>query len=287
MRNQYIGITILGIFVLIVCIVGFSIIGTPISQKAIRFDETRISGFTTIKTAVEDYYSTNKQLPISLSELKFTYAPEPKDPESKESYKYEKVTSSDYKLCSTFSTDSEEVKKKNQNSYPTYYYGSTNENVHKKGNDCIKYSLPTYLIPYSDPTPTPQPAIFQFLKPERNETLCLGETYEIEWLADPKIKEVDPYIESTVNGADLYLLAPANPIPSNNFSGLNASWKGSRSWIVGDVFESPSSPLSKIKPGRYKFGNSTNKYINALYSVYSTEFTISDCTNSSKLQVSN
>lgn len=157
MHKQYLSIIILGILVAIVCITGFSIIGSPISQRGIKLDQTRMSDFASIKSEIENYYSLNKILPQSLSSLTFTYAPEPKDPESKQSYTYEKISDIDYKLCTTFSTDSEEVKKKT-NTSPNYeyYYDSVNKSIHKKGYDCITYQLPKYLMP--SPTPNYLPS---------------------------------------------------------------------------------------------------------------------------------
>lgn len=291
MRKQYISITILGMLVLIVCIVGFSIIGSPISQKAIRFDETRITDFSTIKSSVETFYSTNKQLPNSISDLEFTYSPEPKDPETKQSYTYEKISDTDFKLCTTFSTDSDEVSKKNQtNSRYNYSYDYlATANKHKKGYACITYPLPTYLLPYVMPTPTPQPFLLEFLKPTSKSTLCLGDDYEIEWKASSRIEEiVSVYLQTSDNDNNYFIKIP---IAKNN--NPNIEWVGSSSWTVGDVTTLVTNAEKiQIKPGKYKFNFYINEYGSRQYgklqhNVFSEEFTIADCSNSSKLPISN
>ncbi|HSW47553.1 MAG TPA: hypothetical protein VLG67_00585 [Candidatus Saccharimonadales bacterium] len=280
MRNQYIGIAILGIFVLIVCIAGFSIVGTPISQKAIKFDEARFSDFSVIKSAVEDYYTKSKTLPNSLSSLTFTYSPEPKDPESKQSYEYQKVTDTEYKPSATFSTDSEEVYKNNAtNNHYNYSYDPTDMNKHKKGYDCIKYSLPTYLIP---PTPTPQQALFQFIKTTRDQTLCLGQSYEIEWVADVSLDGVSPYLISSAVPAEVYLIYPDSRTFARNSPITNSTWKHSQNWVVGDAIDYLSKKQQTLKPGKYTFAASVSKYPNYTANsvqdyISNYQITISDC----------
>lgn len=279
MHKHYIGITTLGILVLIVCIVGFSIIGSPISQKAIRFDETRIADLSAIKTAVEDYYTKNENLPSSLSDLTFTYSPEPKDPETKQGYTYQKVTAIDYKLCSTFSTDSEEVSKKNQtNSRYNYSYDYlTTANKHKKGYDCITYQLPSYLT-----TKTPRRSVlpviesFKFTKPTPSTNICLEQTYEIEWQASYSVNEVVPILVSVEDPSQTYSLFPEAKAYTTSIN--NSMWKGSRSWIIGNVMDKNKKQL-QAEPGTYKFTAAITQTSGGTYTSSSPEFIISDCSD--------
>lgn len=163
MRNYYIFIGLLSALVIGVIVTGFILGGTPISQRAIALDQSRISDFYDIKYGIEDYYRDNKTLPASLSNLKENLKLE--DPETKSNYTYSATSSTAYKLCTTFSADS------NQEKENYHYYSTSDKNSHKKGYDCLEYTLSDYIINLSgssrsSPTPTPtiNPANYYFLK---------------------------------------------------------------------------------------------------------------------------
>lgn len=129
----------LGIAVGFVILVSFSIIGNPIVQQPIRMDKARYDDFREIANQVESYYSQNQSLPSSLDEI-YVYQPDIlKDPETGESYEYKTVSSTDYELCTTFSSTGQTL---NQNY--DYFYGVSPQ--HQKGYDCVEYSIPTYML---------------------------------------------------------------------------------------------------------------------------------------------
>lgn len=163
MRNYYIFIGLLGVLVIGVIVTGFILGGTPISQRAIALDKSRLSDFSNIKYKIEDYYRDNKTLPASLSSLKGNLKLQ--DPETKSNYTYSVTSSTAYKLCTAFSTDS------NQEKEDYYNYSTSDKNSHKKGYDCLEYALSDYVInpsgsSRSSPTPTPtiNPADYDFLR---------------------------------------------------------------------------------------------------------------------------
>ena len=141
MRNYYIFIGVLGVLVIAIIIGGFVIGGTPISQRAIALDKTRLSDFSTIKYHVEDYYRGNQKLPSNLSDLKGTL--NIKDPETKKEYSYTSVSGTSYKLCTVFSTDS--TKKDDQNNY---VYNYNTQYSHPKGYYCFDQKLSDVVTNY-------------------------------------------------------------------------------------------------------------------------------------------
>lgn len=158
------GIMILGVIVALACTIGISIAGTPISQRLINFDATRLSDFTNMKYRAENYFRSNSRIPYNMSDLA-NGGELPTDPESGNQYEYQKVTDSSYKFCTVFSTDSVEIRKKGQalNTYDTSYPENDNQ-THKKGYDCITYMIPDYMlndqksptiVPYRLPTAQP------------------------------------------------------------------------------------------------------------------------------------
>src|SRR3989344_984266 len=103
MANKKIFIFVLGIFVLLLIIVGLMLAGSPISQQALKYDEIRLRNFSSISYEITNYY--------------------------------EKFSPNSYKLCTVFSTDS-----KSANSQYSYI-NSSSIKQHKKGYDCVIYNL--------------------------------------------------------------------------------------------------------------------------------------------------
>jgi hypothetical protein len=153
----------LTVFVILLLGLGFSIVGTPISQKDIRTDASRLSDFYDIKSNVTNFYTDKGSLPKSLTELKTEGRTSSRygytikdwvDPETKKEYEYTILTSKTFKLCTTFSTDLDKVRQQGTSTYDSYYYRDGGGTVtHKKGYDCIEYSADFYSTkPLSTPT---------------------------------------------------------------------------------------------------------------------------------------
>ena len=176
MFKHYIGVILLGITGVIVIIIGIILVGSPSDQQLLRFDEIRLKDFENIQPPIENFYSDNKKLPQSLTALNTTLTF--KDPQSKKDYTYKTISPTSYQLCAEFSTDSKEVAQRQTGTNPYAYnsYGSATK-LHKKGYDCIKYQISSYLIqnlnnyPPTTPTISSQQNYFQFLKPIPHQTL--------------------------------------------------------------------------------------------------------------------
>ena len=141
MRRYYLGILIINIVVIITVVAGLLVGGTPGNLKEIGYDTARITSFSNIKYAIQTYYRSYFRLPVYLTDI--TISPESlRDPQTKEPFTYTKESSMSYKLCAKFSTDSAEIKAKyTKDYYGGYNYGGSNENEHKKGFDCITYTV--------------------------------------------------------------------------------------------------------------------------------------------------
>lgn len=163
MRNYYIFISVLGVLVISILILGFAIIGTPLSQQAISLDTQRLSNFSNIKRKIDDFYRTNNNLPNSLGELEVTTPIT--DPKTKSRYDYQIVSPYSYKLCTEFSTDSEGITK--YTSTPVIILDSSEK--HKKGYDCILYEIPKSYQKKPTPSPTAKPVC----KGEWKDGMCI------------------------------------------------------------------------------------------------------------------
>lgn len=138
MRNYQTGIGLLGLLVAVVIAVGFSLIGSPVSQTTIRYDQTRYSDFQQIKFRIDSYYQNNGKLPQILAELGRNTI-NITDPVTQKQYDYKIIEGARYQLCTTFSTDAEEFTRQ---AGPIYYDFPVN---HAKGYSCVTFGIPDYM----------------------------------------------------------------------------------------------------------------------------------------------
>jgi len=124
-------------FVFALVVLGFFLGGTPSSQQELRFDEMRLTDFSIINSEIRGYFTKNRLLPGDLHTLKISDT-NTNDPQNKNPYNYEILSATSYKLCTNFSVESKDTNNDSQK--------------HKKGYDCIVYTLPNYLL---IETPTP------------------------------------------------------------------------------------------------------------------------------------
>ncbi|HSX57873.1 MAG TPA: hypothetical protein VLE47_01210 [Candidatus Saccharimonadales bacterium] len=141
MTKDYIIISIITVIVAITLVLGFSVIGGPGAARNAKFDQTRVSDLTSLKRSIEDYYYTKHALPNSLSDVTnaTSYSDSLnnlKDPQTKSSYIYDPVSSTKYKLCATFDTDS------TASQSSTYYTDPSFS--HPKGYYCFNFNVTNY-----------------------------------------------------------------------------------------------------------------------------------------------
>ena len=104
------------LFVVILSVVGavvyaFFLMGSPIKQRALQLDRTRISDLQQISSAINTYWEVNETLPESFGDIQaqqFIYIRSVKDPKTGEEYEYRTLTQDTFELCAVFELDSKE-----------------------------------------------------------------------------------------------------------------------------------------------------------------------------------
>ena len=124
-----------GLVLILVIVLGFSIIGSPRAQQLLRYDEQKVSDIQTIRYQVENYYYKTNTLPQSLTDLTQdnNYFTLPLDKQNNTSYGYNKTGNYTYELCATFNKPSQNGN--NGYSYPSGYM------QHPAGEYCFKQSV--------------------------------------------------------------------------------------------------------------------------------------------------
>lgn len=96
-------------------VLGFVVIGSPMKQRDIQFDERRSTALLSIQTAVDSFYQDQGRLPTSLEEMiqspRAYYFETPFDPETSEPFEYAVTAQYTYQLCATFALDSAAAKR--------------------------------------------------------------------------------------------------------------------------------------------------------------------------------
>ncbi|HEY4497521.1 MAG TPA: DUF5671 domain-containing protein [Candidatus Paceibacterota bacterium] len=134
--------------VLVSLVWGFSVMGSPATQRKLRLDDTRVQHLQTIQSEIVGYWQLKRTLPATLDELPnsisgFTL---PKDPDTDASYEYALVKKGNpsFSLCATFSLPSVSGRTGAYYSMPL----SENENwQHKAGRQCFERTIDPELYP--------------------------------------------------------------------------------------------------------------------------------------------
>lgn len=151
-RAQMVGYAA-GALVIASIVAGFFIMGTPGEVRLIRYDAQKVADLQNIQYQVVNYWQQKQMLPQNLDEI---YDPIsgmeiPKDPQSMESYRYEKTGDMTFKLCATFNTEVTDDR-----STPIYdEFGKTGENWrHSTGEVCFDRTIdPDRYPPFEKPIP--------------------------------------------------------------------------------------------------------------------------------------
>ncbi len=99
-------------FIVLAAVVGaFFIVGSPQSQRLMRFDEQRVSDLQNIQSQLVNYWQQKQVLPAAISNLEDPLVgfSAPKDPETGLMYRYESTGAMSFRLCATFALPSAEI----------------------------------------------------------------------------------------------------------------------------------------------------------------------------------
>lgn len=129
-------------------VLGFVLVGSPMHQRLVRFDETRVQDLSMIQSQITNYYSLKQVLPASLADLEnplmgFTV---PVDPNTGASFEYSVKSPLSFELCATFDAASPGGAK--DFSRPYGVYAPYNESwTHDDQRTCFTRTIDPALYP--------------------------------------------------------------------------------------------------------------------------------------------
>ena len=85
-------------------VAGFSVLGTPSSQRMLRYDSQKVSDLQNIQWQIVNYWQQKGTLPTTLEQLQDPISGFviPTDPQTRESYEYAKTNTLSFDLCADF-----------------------------------------------------------------------------------------------------------------------------------------------------------------------------------------
>jgi len=129
-------------------VLGFSVLGSPATQRMLKYDQQKVGDLQNINSQVINYYSNKGTLPKTLDEIGNTgYYISEVDAQSGKTYEYQKTSNTTYNLCADFNKTSDD--KNVTTSHINPYDGDTW--VHGAGHYCFSQTINQNL--YSKPVP--------------------------------------------------------------------------------------------------------------------------------------
>lgn len=100
-----------GVLVIGSIVLGFSVLGTPQSQRMLRYDSQKVSDLQNIQWQIVNYWQQKGVLPTKLTDLEDTISGffVPLDPQTQKSYEYVKTNNTAFDLCADFNKPSQGV----------------------------------------------------------------------------------------------------------------------------------------------------------------------------------
>ncbi|MES2213330.1 MAG: DUF5671 domain-containing protein [Patescibacteria group bacterium] len=146
-RKMWISITT--VIVLGSIIWGFAVLGSPRTQRLMRYDDQKVSDLQSLNSSVQNYYSLQGVLPesiVDISNTEYYYAPNV-DSQTKKPYEYIKTSATAYQICAEFNKEA----KNNTESAVPRYGGELNMNIHPAGRYCFSQTINPH--DYQKPVP--------------------------------------------------------------------------------------------------------------------------------------
>lgn len=169
-KTNFIFLGIASVFVIVGIVYSFSVIGTPATQRALRFDQKRIEDLQNIQSQVITYWQQKEKLPAKLEDMidpLNNWQVLPKDPEFQKgiNYEYSATGVMEFKLCATFAQPIPQGWQQIGAAYPmpmydkavssgiapsgtSGYAGAQNENWgHQAGRTCFARKIDPQIYP--------------------------------------------------------------------------------------------------------------------------------------------
>lgn len=147
------------IAIVAVAIIGaFFVAGSPMEQRLIRFDNDRVGDLQSIQWQIVNYFEAKGNVPDALSQLQDNIGGfvVPRDPETDQSYRYQKKSNTSFMLCATFNRAGEA--EKGTTPYPLEPGMQMEIWNHGAGEVCFDRTIDPELYPVR-PQPTPSKII--------------------------------------------------------------------------------------------------------------------------------
>ena len=129
-----------GFLVLVSIVWGFSVLGSPRTQRLYKYDEQKVSDLQSLNNQVTNYYVDKGTLPNTLDEMaKGNYYVASVDPQSQKPYEYKKTSKLTYSLCAEFNKASDD--KNTSNPHILSYPYNNSSWVHPAGNYCFEQTI--------------------------------------------------------------------------------------------------------------------------------------------------
>ncbi len=139
----YMGVIILGSIIW-----GFSVLGSPQTQRLYKYDEQKVNDLMNLNNEVINFYSNKGTLPKTMEEMASgNYYVAPVDPQTQKPYEYEKTNNTTYNLCAEFNKASDGTDDSTRPVSPYEYTTWT----HPAGRYCFSQTINPNL--YSKPAP--------------------------------------------------------------------------------------------------------------------------------------
>ncbi len=126
-------------------IAGFLVLGSPQTQRSLRYDSQRISDLQNIQARLVNYWQRKGVLPDSLFEMtdEISGLTVPKDPQTSLDYEYRKTGDMSFELCAEFKNASTP----NDTRYDYYEYETMSNWKHNVGRHCFERTIDPELYP--------------------------------------------------------------------------------------------------------------------------------------------
>ncbi len=134
---------------------GFFIIGSPMEQRAQRFDSLRVSHIQQIQAEIFNYYGQKDALPQTLDELAegnpFTFIQN--DPTTDLPYEYRVIDDVTFELCAVFESDNTDLTLEEQRNQFNEFgpFSDPEAYLHTEGRDCFEQTIDPDLIDQTIP----------------------------------------------------------------------------------------------------------------------------------------
>lgn len=156
-RRRKMWTIVVGLAILISIILGFAILGSPRTQRLIRYDAQKVSDLQSIQWQVISYWQEKGVIPVHLGELEGMqqYYRAPLDSQFEKEYEYRKTGEMTFELCADFNKETPDDP--SYGSYPYYERSAAyptkggiiqNDNwQHSAGRQCFQREIDPVAYP--------------------------------------------------------------------------------------------------------------------------------------------